>query len=104
VRALYAADDETAAAIQPGFGTQLRKAEDEMNLLGISGRPMTWSEAGYPDASPDLEWAEVVADVQARRGTSAGKVYYKLGFKRHGDFLVLDMYTRRDETREAAAQ
>jgi hypothetical protein len=100
VRALYAADDETAALYQPGYGPVLRKTEDEYELLSVSARPMTWGEAGYTNINPDLEFAEVVARVKGKKSPLAGSMYYKLGFLRQGDTLVLDFAVLRNETRE----
>jgi hypothetical protein len=100
VRALYAADDETAALYQPGYGPVLRKTEDEYELLDLSARPMTWGEAGYTNINPDLEFAEVVARVKGKKSPLAGSMYYKLGFLRQGDTLVLDFAVLRNETRE----
>jgi hypothetical protein len=99
VYALYTADDETAALYQPGYGTLLRKDEDQFELLDLTARPMSWGEAGYPDADPSLEFAEVVARVRARNGSSAGTIYYKIGFKRQGDTLSIDLMSRRMDVR-----
>jgi len=100
VTALYEADDATAALYMPSYGDVLRKDEDKYQLNGISARPMSWGEAGYLDADPSLEFAEVIARVQARDGSAAGNVYYKLGFKRSGDSLVIDLASRRFDVRE----
>lgn len=100
VRALYAGDDDTASAYQPGFGPFLRKTEDEHELQAISSRPMSWGEAGYPDADPSSEWVEVVARVRAKKGNGAGNIYYKLGFLREGDALSLHLWSQRNEVRD----
>jgi hypothetical protein len=99
VRALFTADDATAMLYQPGFGPALRKEEDKYQLLDVDARPMTWSEAGYVDADPDLEFTEVTASVQARDGTTAGRFYYKVGFKRADDVLAVDMVVTRIDVR-----
>lgn len=100
VRALFAKDDLTASQYRSGFGELMRKNEDDYELDGLSARPMTWGEAGYTDADPDLEWAEVVARVHGRKQPSSGAFYYKLGFKRNGDALALDMSATRLDVRE----
>jgi multidrug efflux pump subunit AcrA (membrane-fusion protein) len=100
VAALYAADDDTAALYMPGYGSVLRKDEDHYELQNLSARPMSWGEAGYADADPSLEFAEVIAQVRARDGSSAGRVYYKIGFKRNGDGLSIDLASRRLDVRE----
>lgn len=99
VTALYAADDATAATYQPGFGELLRKDEDRYELLDMRARPMAWAEAGYPDADPSLEWAEVITRVNERTGTQSGTVYYKLGFKRGENGLKIDLWSRRLDLR-----
>jgi hypothetical protein len=99
VQALYDADDATAALYQPGFGPKLRENEDTYELLGLSARPITWSEFGYQDADPDLEIAEVVARVRSRKNAEAGSVYYKLGFKRTGDTLTIEQGSKRMDVR-----
>ncbi len=100
VTALYEADDATAALYMPSYGDILRKDEDKYELEGVTARAMSWGEAGYSDADPSLEFAEVVAKVRARDGNSAGNVYYKLGFKRNGDDLTIDLASRRFDVRE----
>jgi hypothetical protein len=100
VTALYEADDATAALYMPSYGDVLRKDEDKYQLEGLTARAMSWGEAGYLDADPSLEFAEVIARVQARDGSTAGNVYYKLGFKRQGDDLVIDLASRRLDVRE----
>ena len=99
VRALYSADDDTAALYQPGFGDLLRKTEDAFELVDLRARPMAWGEAGYDDADPTLEWAEVIARVQDRKTGDAGTIYYKIGFKRQGDALTIDLWSRRTDVR-----
>jgi hypothetical protein len=99
VQAIYDGDYETAAIYQPGFGPKLHEDEDTYTLLGLSARPISWSEFGYPDAAPDLEIAEVVARVQSRKGPEAGNVYYKLGFRRVGDTLTIDQASKRTDLR-----
>ena len=100
--ALYQADDATAALCQPGFGQHLRRDEDRYELEDLMARPLTWGEAGYVDADPSLEFVEVVARVRARNGTGAGSVYYKIGFKRDGDGVTIDLWSRRMDVRQAA--
>jgi hypothetical protein len=99
VAALYAADDDTAARYIRGYGDKLRKDEDELILESLSARPMTWGEAGYTDADPALEFTEVIARVQDRKTGNPGTVYYKLGFKRSGDTMTIDMYSKRPDIR-----
>jgi hypothetical protein len=99
VQALYDADDATAIAYQPGFGPKLRENEDSYALVSMSGRPITWTEFGYPDADPDLEFAEVVARVQGRRNTEAGSFYYKIAFRRAGERLAIDQWSKRIDVR-----
>jgi len=99
VQALYDGDDATATLYQPGFGPKLHETEDGYTLLGLSARPISWSEFGYPDADPDLEIAEVVARVQSRKGTESGNVYYKLGFRRAGDKLTIEQGSTRVDVR-----
>ncbi len=99
VRALYAGDDETAAAYQPGFGPKLREREDDFELAGLSARAITWGEAGYADIDPDVEWIEVVARVRGRKDNTAGNIYYKIGFKRT-DKLTIVQSVRRVDVRE----
>ena len=101
VGALYAADDTTAALYQPAFGTQLRKEEDKYDLLALDGRPISWGEAGYTDADPNLEFAEVIARVRGKEANPfGGNVYYKVGFHRTSDGLVVDMLSRRLDVRQ----
>jgi hypothetical protein len=95
VSALYAADDAVAELYQPGFGELLRSQEDEYELLDLRARPIAWGEAGYDDADPALEWAEVIARVRARKGDAGGAIYYKVGFRRQGDALTVDLWSRR---------
>ncbi len=102
VTALYAADDDTAAQYISGYGDQLRKEEADLELIDLSARPMTWGEAGYTDADPSLEFTEVVARVRSRRTGNEGSVYYKLGFKRSGDNLSIDLYSKRVDVRDAS--
>ena len=99
VRALYASDDLVAVQYQSGYTDLLRKDENELELQGLQSRPISWGEAGYMDADPELEWAEVVADVRGRRANNPGRVYYKLGFRRIGDALQLDLSSRRMDIR-----
>jgi hypothetical protein len=99
VAALYAADDATAALYLPGYGDQIRKDEDKYELDSLSGRPMTWGEAGYADADHSLEFTEVTARVRARDNGTPGTIYYKLGFKRSGDALAIDLASRRIDVR-----
>jgi hypothetical protein len=99
VQALYDGDDATATAYQPGFGPKLRENEDTYTLVSLSGRPITWSEYGYPDADSELEFAEVVARVEGRRNPEAGSIYYKLAFRRAGDKLTIDQWSKRVDTR-----
>lgn len=99
VAALYAADDSAAAQYRSGFTDLLRKDENDLVLEGLQARPMTWGEAGYNDADPTLEWAEVVAQVRSRTGNTSGSVYYKLGFRREPEGLQLDLSARRIELR-----
>jgi hypothetical protein len=99
VRALYAADDDTAATYQPGFGELLRKQEDAFELVDLRARPMAWGEAGYDDADPTLEWTEVITRVQDRKTGDAGTIYYKIGFRRQGDALTIDLWSRRTDVR-----
>lgn len=99
IAALYAADDLTAAQYRGGYTDLLRKDENELELQNLSARAMSWGEAGYLDADPDLEWAEVVARVRSRSGATSGNVYYKLGFRREGEGVQLDMSARRMDLR-----
>ena len=99
VTALYTADDATAASYQEGYTELLRKDENELEMEDLTVRPMAWGEAGYLDADPATEWAEVVVRVHTRRGNSSGRVYYKLGFLREDDKLRLDLASRRIELR-----
>lgn len=99
VTALYTGDDATAALYRSGYTELLRKDENELILEDLTVRPMTWGEAGYLDADPATEWAEVVVRVRARQGNASGRVYYKLGFLREGDRLQLDLSSRRMELR-----
>jgi len=99
VTALYTGDDATAAQYRNGYTDLLRKDESELVLEDLTVRPMTWGEAGYLDADPATEWAEVVARVHSRQGTTSGRVYYKLGFLREGDKLQIDLSARRMELR-----
>lgn len=99
VTALYTGDDATAALYRSGYTELLRKDENELILEDLTVRPMTWGEAGYLDADPATEWAEVVVRVRARQGNASGRVYYKLGFLREGDRLQLDLSSRRMEVR-----
>ena len=85
--------------VPAGFGPKLHEDEDTYTLLGLSARPITWSEFGYADADPDLEIAEVVARVQSRESAEAGNVYYKLGFRRTGDKLTIDQASKRTDLR-----
>ena len=99
VQALYAADDDTAALYQPGFGDLLRKQEDAFEMVDVRARPMAWGEAGYDDADPTLEWAEVITRVRDRKTGDPGTIYYKIGFKRQGDALTIDLWSRRTDVR-----
>ena len=99
VRALFAADDAAAGIYQPGFGPKLREQEDAYELLSVSARPMSWGEAGYADAPPEIEWTEVVASVQGRRNSSTGFAYYRIGFQR-ADGLTIERYSRRVDVRD----
>jgi hypothetical protein len=99
VQALYQADDATAMAYQPGFGPKLRENEDTYTLISMSGRPITWSEFGYPDADADLEFAEVVARVQSRKNDESGNLYYKIAFRRAGEQLTIDQWSKRVDVR-----
>ena len=99
VAALYAADDATAALYLPGYGDKIRQDEGKYELETVTARPMTWGEAGYADADPSLEFTEVTARVRARDSGAPGSVYYKLGFKRSGDTLAIDLASRRIDVR-----
>jgi hypothetical protein len=101
VGALYAADDGTATLYQPGFGPQLRKEEDKYELHALDGRPISWGEAGYADADPNLEFAEVIARVRGKDANPfGGNVYYKVGFHRTSEGLVVDTLIRRLDVRQ----
>ncbi|HEY7063758.1 MAG TPA: hypothetical protein VII06_19925 [Chloroflexota bacterium] len=99
VQAIFDKDDATAEAYQPGYGPKVRENEDTYDLLGMSARPITWTEFGYPDADPNGEFAEVAARVQSNRGPEAGTFYYKIGFKRDGDKLTIDQWSKRMDVR-----
>jgi hypothetical protein len=102
VTALYAADDATAALYLPGYGDKIRQDEGKFELQNLTARPMTWGEAGYADADPSLEFTEVIARVRARESGDSGSVYYKLGFKRSGDTLAIDLASRRIDVRPSS--
>jgi len=102
VAALFAADDATAGLYLPGYGDKIRQDEAKYELENLTARPMTWGEAGYADADPSLEFTEVTARVRARDTGAPGTVYYKLGFKRSGDTLAIDLASRRIDVRPSS--